>query len=112
MNLQEQIRKVLKEEKADKMIMLVGKYLNAMYPRFNKKETETYEDVDRRGYPTVSYYDTENGIYLLTYHYGDKELQLSTSLFNELEGLFGDEMEYFIDWFNNEFGLDAEYVTY
>jgi hypothetical protein len=32
--------------------------------------------------------------------------------FNELENLFNDEMEYVIDWFNNEFDLDAEYVTY
>ena len=51
-------------------------------------------------------------IYLGKYHYGTKELQLSTALFNELEGVFNDEMEYVIDWFNNEFNLNAEYVTY
>jgi len=112
MNLQEHIRKVLREENTDKMIKLVGQYLNFMYPRFNKKDVGVYEYEDRRGFFVVVFTDIENGIYLATYHYGTKELQLSGTIFNELEGLLNDDMEYVIDWFNNEFGEDAEYVTY
>jgi hypothetical protein len=112
MKLQKHIRKVLREENADKMIKLVGQYLNFMYPRFNKKDVGVYEYEDRRGFFVVVFTDIENGIYLATYHYGTKELQLSSSIFNELEGLLNDDMEYVIDWFNNEFGEDAEYVTY
>ncbi len=83
-----------------------------MHPRFNKKDVYTEEYEDKRGYPVITFYDDENHVYLGKYHYGTKELQLSIALFNELEGLFNDEMEYVIDWFNNEFGENAEYVTY
>ena len=112
MNLQENIRRVLKEYDSDKMIKLVGEYLNVMHPRFNEKDVDVDEYVDSRGFPVVIFTDIENSIYLGKYHYGTKELQLSAKLFNELEGLFNDEMEYVVDWFNNEFGEDAEYVTY
>jgi hypothetical protein len=112
MNIQEHIRKVLKEEHADKMTNLIGHYLNAMHPFFNNKDVYTEEYSDSRGYPVITFIDNKNGIFLGKYHYGDKELQLSERLFNELEGLFNDDMEYVIDWFNNEFDLDAEYVTY
>jgi hypothetical protein len=110
MNLQENIKRILKEYDADKMIKLIGGYLNHTHPKFNKKDVSTEEYEDTRGYPVIIFSD--DYIYLAKYHYGSKELQLSTSLFNELEGFFSDEMEYVIDWFNNEFGENAEYVTY
>jgi hypothetical protein len=112
MNIQKHIRKVLKEEHADKMTNLIGHYLNAMHPFFNNVDVYMEEYADYRGYPVITFIDNKNGIFLGKYHYGDKELQLSERLFNELEGLFNDDMEYVIDWFNNEFDLDAEYVTY
>jgi hypothetical protein len=112
MNLQENIRRVLKEYDSDKMIKLVGEYLNVMHPRFNEKDVDVDEYVDSRGFPVVIFTDIENSIYLGKYHYGTKELKLSSAIFNELEGLFNDEMEYVVDWFNNEFGEDAEYVTF
>ncbi len=112
MNLQEHIRKVLKETHTDKMTKLIGKYLNSMYPKFNKKEVYVDEYIDGRGFPIVTFTDIENGIYLGKYRYGTKGLELSYSLFSELESTFSDNMEYVIDWFNNEFGLDAEYVTF
>ena len=110
MNLQENIRRILREYDSDKMTELVGEYMNSMYPRFNKKDVSTEEYEDKRGYSVI--YFSDGPIYLGNYHYGTKELQLSRPLFNELEGLFNDEMEYVIDWFNNEFGENAEYVTY
>ena len=110
MNLQENIRRILREYDSDKMTELVGDYMNSMYPIFNKKYVDTEEYEDTSGYPVIVF--SYDHIYLGKYHYGTKELQLSTALFNELEGLFNDEMEYVIDWFNNEFNLNAEYVTY
>ena len=112
MNLQENIRRILREYDSDKMIELVGEYMNLMHPIFNKKYVDTEEYEDTSGYPVIVFSDDENHLYLGKYHYGTKELQLSIGLFNELEGLFNDEMEYVIDWFNNEFNLNAEYVTY
>jgi hypothetical protein len=112
MNLQEQIRKVLKETHTDKMVKIIEKYLSSMYPKFNKKEVYVDEYNDGRGFPIVSFSDIENGIFLGKYHYGTKELELSYPLFSELESTFSDNMEYVIDWFNNEFDLEAEYVTF
>ena len=112
MNLQESIKRILREYDSNTFLRLVGEYLNYMHPRFNKKDVYTEEYSDKRGYPIVVFYDNENHIYFGKYHYGSNELQLSKALFNELEGLFNDEMEYVIDGFNNEFNLNAEYVTY
>jgi hypothetical protein len=112
MNLQESIRRILKEDHADKTTKLVGYYLNTMHPIFNNKDVYTEEYSDSRGYPVISFFDNENGIYLGKYYYGDKSLELNRTIFNELEGLFNDDMEYVIDWFNDEFDLNAEYVTY
>jgi len=38
MNLQEHIRKVLKENHTDKMIKLIDNYIKTFYPYFNSKD--------------------------------------------------------------------------
>jgi hypothetical protein len=41
------------------------------------------------------------------------ELILNPELYKSLRKYLGDSlMEYIIEWFNNEFGLKAEYITY
>ncbi len=70
MNLQEHIRKVLKENHTDKMIKLIDNYMKTFYPQLNRE------------------------------------------IFDSLEGLFGDNMDYVVDWFNYNFSEDAEYVTF
>ena len=103
----------LEQENYDeKIIRLIGTYLSLYYPKFNKDEVDTHEMIDARGFIITNFYDMENGAPFGKYREGDKELQLSKTLFNELEGTFGDYMEFVIDWFNNEFGEDAEYVIY
>jgi len=47
-----------------------------------------------------------------TYREYEKELQLNREIFYSLEGIFGDNMDYVVDWFNYNFGEDAEYVTF
>ena len=112
MNLKNHIRKLLKENNTDKMIKLVGKYVNAMYPKFNEDEVKFDVHENQNGYLTISYFNPDDDTYLATYRDRQRELQLSVDLFNELYGIFGDEMEYVIEWFNYEFGENAEYVTY
>ena len=111
MNLQEHIRKVLKEDHSEKMIMLIGKYMKNQYPYFNEYDARQDSGENRLGYMVVSYYDPKDGSYYATFFEQKKELRLSRILFSELAGLFNDEMEYVIDWFNNEFGENAEYVS-
>ena len=113
MNLQEHIRKVLKEERTESIVKIIGEYIKTFYPNFNKDDVDTHEMIDGRGFIVTMFFESgENGMWFGKYREGEKELQLSTTLFNELEGTFGDDMEYVIDWFNNEFSEDAEYVTY
>lgn len=110
MNLQEHIRKVLKEDHSEKMIKLIGKFMKSQYPNFNKEGV----DVEEKEFGTLYKYIDKNDPNLLYAKYWNvvKELQLNETIFSELAGLFGDNIEYVIDWFNNEFDLDAEYVTY
>jgi len=82
MNLQEHIRKVLKENHTDKMIKLIDNYIKTFYFDY------------------------------ATYREYEKELQLNREIFYSLEGIFGDNMDYVVDWFNYNFGEDAEYVTF
>jgi len=53
MNLQEHIRKVLKENHTDKMIKLIDNYMKTFYPYFNS------EDVGS------NVYETRSGHYLV-----------------------------------------------
>jgi len=111
MNLQEQIRKVLKEERTENIIKIIGEYIKTFYPKFNNNDADY--DVIENGYKYLitTYYDPEDGSFYAKYRDQQRELQLSRTMFNELEGTFGDDMDYVVDWFNNEFGENAEYVT-
>jgi hypothetical protein len=112
MNLQEHIRKVLREENTDKIVKIIGKYLNSMYPKFNNNDADYDVIENSHNYLITAYYNPDDDSFYAKYREQQKELQLSRTMFNELEGTFGDDMEYVIDWFNNEFGEDAEYVTF
>jgi len=105
MNLQEHIRKVLKENHTDKMIKLIDNYIKTFYPYFNSKDT-------RSGNYVVYFFDPSNDFDYATYREYEKELQLNREIFYSLEGIFGDNMDYVVDWFNYNFGEDAEYVTF
>jgi hypothetical protein len=109
--LKESISKVLKEERTEKIIKIIGEYIKTFYPKFNNNDADY--DVIENGYKYLitTYYDPEDGSFYAKYREQQKELQLSRTMFNELEGTFGDDMDYVVDWFNNEFGENAEYVT-
>jgi len=50
MNLQEHIRKVLKEERTESIVKIIGDYIKTFYPRFNKDDVDTHEMIDGRGF--------------------------------------------------------------
>lgn len=113
MNLQESIRKILKETNTEKMIGLVGQYMNAMYPYF-KDGVVDVEELDRiDGRIWMEVYRKPNSEHVYAKYYNSKkELELDSEIANSLESMFNDDMTYVVEWFNNEFGTDAEYVTY
>ena len=112
MNLQEHIRKVLKENHTDKMIKLIDNYMKTFYPYFKYEISRQSFYETRSGHFVVYYSDPRNDFDFATYREYEKELQLNREIFDSLEGLFGDNMDYVVDWFNYNFGEDAEYVTF
>jgi len=98
----------------EKMRKLVGSVVNEVYPNFNKENTLSmkWDNVD---HSYIEYYDPEikgnRGIFA-KYWPWEESLQLNRELFDVLETYLGENMNYVIDWFNNEFDMSAESVTF
>ena len=112
-NLQESIRRILKETNTEKMIGLIGQYINAMYPDFKDGvvDVEEHERIDGKIWMEVYRKPNSEHVYA-KYFNSKKELEIDLEIANSLESMFNDDMTYVVEWFNNEFGADAEYVTY
>jgi hypothetical protein len=122
MNLQETIKRILREEtdqddymeKVNKKITLVKKFMKSFFPDFNREGTE----VTKLGRPHHSsaiytYRDIEEGTLYAKYDDHSRELQLDIEVFDMLDNFLGDDlMTYVIEWFNEEFNQNAEYVTF
>ena len=113
MNLQENIRRVLKETNTEKIIDLISQYMGAMYPDFKDGlvDVEEYDMNNGREFMEVYRKPNSEQVYA-RYFDRRKELELDLEIANSLESMFNDDMTYIIEWFNNEFGTNAEYVTY
>jgi hypothetical protein len=91
------------------MTRLVGQLVKQVYPDFANGKCYV-EDMSDEDNPTVLYF---NDIIYAKYNVWLEELKLREELFNTLEVYLGeDKMSYVIDWFNDEFGMSAEYVTF
>jgi hypothetical protein len=121
MNLKESIRKVLREvtEQDDwykdllKKVKLIDTIIKSFYPNFNKDNASVKKSSSQMGNDVILYDDSETGITFATYWVDDRELVLTRELFETLENYLGDEeMTYVVEWFNNEFNQQAEYVTF
>lgn len=113
MGLQENIIKILKEDlnkKVEKMTKIVGLFINELYPNFNENDVKIDVFDDDVNY-IETYYDPVTQFFFARYDDRLRELILNTEILETLEGYFGDDMEYVIDWFNNEFGTNVEYIS-
>ena len=114
MNLQESIRRILRETNTEKIIDLISQYMDAMYPDFKDGVVDVEEYDMNGGREFMEVYikpDSDDHVYA-RYFDRRKELELDLEIANSLESMFNDDMTYVIEWFNNEFGTNAEYVTY
>ena len=114
MNLQEQISRmqevmgiITEGDRSShfKRVMTLG------YPNFNKEGV----DVEEKEFGTLYKYIDKNNPNLLYAKYWNvvKELQLSREVFDFLDDFTNEDIfDEVINWFNDEFGTDAEYVTY
>lgn len=95
----------------NRMIDLVGNMVNEIYPNFSKGNCNEVDMGDEDN-PEIHYFTKEDGLFA-KYNIWEKELMLKKPLFFKLEDYFGvDGMVFVIDWFNKEFGQDAESVNY
>lgn len=93
-----------------KMANLVGNLIHEIYPDFSKGKCDAINGGDEDD-PTYHYFNTQTGKLYAKYNLWRRELQLRKELFVFLEDfLGGDNMTFVLDWFNNEFGKDAEDV--
>ena len=114
MNLQESIRRILRETNTEKIIDLISQYMDAMYPDFKDGVVDVEEYDMNGGREFMEVYIKHDSDYHVYARYFDrrKELEIDLEIANSLESMFNDDMTYVIEWFNNEFGTNAEYVTY
>ena len=111
MNLQENIRRIIRESNTEKIIRVIDNYIKENYPKFNEKDAkyEDYESSD--GYLIITYHNPDGGQFFAIYRDKRNELELNRDIYNDLYMTFGHNVEYVIDWFNFEFGENAKYLV-
>ena len=100
-------------EDIEKKMTLVRKFIKSFYPDFNKEGTEVTKFGRPMGTSFSNYVGMNDGEFYAKYDSASRELQLDREVFDLLENFLGEDlMTYVIEWFNQEFGTDAEYVTF
>ena len=121
-NLQESIRKILMEEfpqedysnQIIKNVSAVDSVIRSLYPNFNK--VGVYKKrIFPIGWsiPLDCYFDNETNLKYASIYKKKRELRMDKDIQNTLNDYLGEDVAtYVIDWFNNEFDTNAEYVTF
>ena len=122
MNLQGTIRKVLMEEfpqedysnEIIKNVAMVDSVIRSLYPNFNKegvyikKRKPLFWNI-----PLYEYFDNETDQKYASINKERRELMMNEEVYSTLETYLNEDVAInVIDWFNNEFDTNAEYVTF
>ena len=122
MNLQGTIRKVLMEEfpqedysnQIIKNVAMVDSVIRSLYPNFNKEGVY----VKKRkplfwNIPLYEYFDNETDQKYASINKERRELIMNEEVYSTLETYLNEDVAInVIDWFNDEFDTNAEYVTF
>ena len=122
MSIKESIRKVLMEEfpqedysnKIIKNVAIVDSIIRALYPNFNNEGTYL-KKITPLAWNTEldTFLDNETNEKYCSYNPKRRELYINREVYMTLENYLNEDVAtYIIDWFNNEFGADAESVTF
>ena len=96
-----------------KGVQLIDAIMHVLYPNFNKDNAVIEHKKSNAGRDVIIYDDPKTGNHFCSYWVNEKDLSLNEELFQTLENYIGEEeMLYVIEWFNNEFNKQAEYVTF
>jgi hypothetical protein len=122
MNLKQHIRKVLTEEfpqedyinEYNRNVSAVDSILKSLYPNFNRDGAHLKERKplfwDRFIYEC---FDNETNQIYASYIPTKGELTMDSEIYKTLENYLGEDAAMnVIEWFNNEFDTEAEYVTF
>ncbi len=114
MRIRETIKKVLSEEiEYEEKYGMMSDFIDTFYPFFKKDKVDIRKrKIANRYYIIYFFGPNVGGDATMIYNEDLKELQLSQDIFNTLDNYFGEDMDVVLDWFNTEFGLDAEHVTF
>jgi len=107
------IRKILKEE-TEQYNTPVLTILKTLYPNFNKDNASIKKSSSQMGNDVILYDDPETGYPFCSYWIDDRELVLTRELFETFDSYLNMDTwtDDLLNWFNNEFNKDAEYVTF
>ena len=95
-----------------KGVQLIDTIIKSLYPNFNKDNAIIKHQKSNAGRDVIVYDDPETNYFFCSYWVDERDLSLNEELFQTLENYIGEEeMLYVIEWFNNEFNKQAEYVT-
>lgn len=102
----------LKEATKDNRIKLIGKLVDSFYPTFNKEDATIVKLT--KGGTHLAYYDKGNiSPFFAKYWVYTRELDIDRELYMFIANSLGDDQTvWIIDWFNEEFGKDAESITF
>lgn len=107
------------DKRRQSYIKIIDKFMKLKYPGFNKENVGVYENNVGNVLYTKWFEDKkrafleDDGKFYARLDMISRELILERTIFEDLEKYFGDfVMTFVIDWFNQEFGENAEAVTF
>lgn len=95
----------------NRMMLVIEEFIKTLKPNFNQDKTGVYKGLNTAGNRYIRFYDPDTGERFAKYFPDFKEIQLENEIYDALETTFGYNLTLFIDWFNKEFGQDAEMVN-
>lgn len=99
----------------DRMVNLVSKMIASLEPQFNKKDAEVFAEQEN-GSVMINYYymKKDKPVLIAKYDTWRQSIRLNRNLYDNIENYLGwpDGVMAVVDWFNEEFGQDANGVGY
>lgn len=112
--LESQARLILDQlDTVKRFTNVIGKIIERKYPKFNKENIHISDNGGVKFYSILNHESETNEFQniLAKYFKEARTLKFDGELFDYLESIFGiDDIHYLIDWFNEEFGTEAEHI--
>lgn len=106
-----------------RLINLIGKYIEAKYPKIFELKPKKAWHQENGNYAIMFIDDSNPNSNFMYWKFNPylpnddtaiyPELQLNQELFEDIESVFGEEnLSYVMEWFNKTFGFEAQSITF